>query len=256
MVLHAAALGAAGAVSSAAVLSPRLAIMAQEGQASSIVLLAAAAPADVEPRLEPLAAVEPSASDPAALELSAMATAEQLIELLPGLGPMPDPRSDRSDPEHPAPELAAIEAAERLMPATETPLADRIASAAVVHVPPVPVAPEPQVPNLPPAHEGSAFVEAEPMADRNAPPEYPPRARVEGHEGVVKIRVEVAADGSVVGAEIVEACAFPELNRAALRAVRSWWFRPAERRGVAVADVVTVPIVFRLRREGVEGGRT
>jgi protein TonB len=91
----------------------------------------------------------------------------------------------------------------------------------------------------------SAFVDASPCAD-NPPPDYPPSERARGHEGTVLITVNVDARGDVVDVALRQGSPHPGLNRAALRAVRSWKFDPARRDGIAVEGRIDVPVVFRL----------
>ena len=80
----------------------------------------------------------------------------------------------------------------------------------------------------------------------NPPPVYPLIARRRGMEGVVLLRVLVAADGRVTEVEIAEGSGFAVLDQSALEAVRGWHFRPASRGGRAVEARVEVPIRFSL----------
>jgi TonB family protein len=78
-------------------------------------------------------------------------------------------------------------------------------------------------------------------------PEYPKaelKARVEGK---VLIEVMVKADGSVVGATVVEGIeGHPDMDRAAVDAVTKWRFEPATADGVPVDMKINIPIEFRL----------
>jgi len=56
--------------------------------------------------------------------------------------------------------------------------------------------------------------------------EYTHAARAEGIEGKLKLKLTVAADGSVMNVEILSSVS-PELDAAAVAAVRQWRFRPA-----------------------------
>jgi TonB family protein len=53
-------------------------------------------------------------------------------------------------------------------------------------------------------------------------PEYPGRERSMRSEGVVYIRVTIGADGAVASAAVAKSCGYPNLDRAALEAVRKW----------------------------------
>ena len=92
----------------------------------------------------------------------------------------------------------------------------------------------------------AAFVEARALGDENEPPRYPRRARRLGHQGTVLVAVLVAADGRLLEASLARPTRYPELNREALRAVRTWRFEPALRHGEAIAAHTEVEVVFQL----------
>ena len=64
--------------------------------------------------------------------------------------------------------------------------------------------------------------------------EYTAAARSEGIEGKLKLKIVVGADGSVLAVEIL-ASVSPELDAAAVAAVKQWRFRPAMACGKPVA---------------------
>jgi protein TonB len=64
--------------------------------------------------------------------------------------------------------------------------------------------------------------------------EYTATARSEGIEGKLKLKVVVGADGSVVSVQVL-ASVSPELDAAAVAAVKQWRFRPAMACGKPVA---------------------
>jgi protein TonB len=131
--------------------------------------------------------------------------------------PVPEPERQAPRPERPVPAL------DRALPASVA--AERIAP------PPAPL------------------VEAEAPAEEihNPPPEYPPLARRRGLEGQALLEITVLPDGLCGEARVVECSGSSLFGEAALAAVRSWRFRPAVRGGQAVAAVVPVRFVFRLR---------
>ncbi|MCL1633548.1 energy transducer TonB [Luteimonas sp. SX5] len=88
--------------------------------------------------------------------------------------------------------------------------------------------------------------EPQPIASASAQPDYPRDAQRRGQSGRVLLRVDVAADGSVANVDFVQRSGTPELDRAAMNAVRKWRFNPARRDGKAVASSVNVPIDFVL----------
>jgi len=87
------------------------------------------------------------------------------------------------------------------------------------------------------------------------PPKYPGFAFEHNLEGLVVLRVDVAADGSVAGAVVERAEPKGVFDQAALDAVQAWKFNPAIKDGKPVAGKVRVPIEFKLdSKEGAEAG--
>jgi len=64
--------------------------------------------------------------------------------------------------------------------------------------------------------------------------EYTAAARAEGIEGKLKLRVVVGADGGVASVEVLSGVS-PELDAAAIAAVKHWRFKPAMACGKPVA---------------------
>jgi TonB family protein len=64
--------------------------------------------------------------------------------------------------------------------------------------------------------------------------EYTAAARADGVEGKLKLRVIVGADGEVVRVEVLSSVS-PELDAAAVAAVKHWRFKPAMACGKAIA---------------------
>jgi TonB family protein len=83
---------------------------------------------------------------------------------------------------------------------------------------------------------------------RKVAPVYPPDALDHQVQGVVKIKIMIAADGHVAQAHIVSG--HPLLIQAALQAVRQWVFQPmgSEDQPIRVATEVEVP--FHLSPNG------
>lgn len=81
----------------------------------------------------------------------------------------------------------------------------------------------------------------------NPKPPYPLLSRRLGEEGMVKLSVLVAADGSVAEVTVAKSSGYPRLDRAALETVQTTWrFAPARADGRPVAARVIVPIEFKL----------
>jgi protein TonB len=69
--------------------------------------------------------------------------------------------------------------------------------------------------------------------------EYTAAARSEGIEGKLKLRITVGADGEVIKVDVLASVA-PELDAAAVAAVRRWRFKPAMMCGKPVAGGVYI----------------
>jgi len=69
--------------------------------------------------------------------------------------------------------------------------------------------------------------------------EYTASARAEGIEGKLKLRLTIGADGQVVNVEVLSAVA-PELDAAAVAAVKLWRFKPAMMCGKPVSGGVYI----------------
>jgi periplasmic protein TonB len=80
----------------------------------------------------------------------------------------------------------------------------------------------------------------------NPTPAYPERARRQGIEGTVLIKISVDGDGAPTGAIIATSSGHDLLDEEALRTVWRWRFRPAVLNGRAVPGLVVVPIIFEL----------
>ncbi len=89
--------------------------------------------------------------------------------------------------------------------------------------------------------------EVEPIA--RVQPDYPPAAARVQEEGTVLVRVEVDANGTPTDVSVARRSGSRELDRAALKAVKQWRFRPAIRDGKPVASVAEVPVEFTLDRQ-------
>jgi len=101
----------------------------------------------------------------------------------------------------------------------------------------------------PPAFEPPVLINAE------SPVNYPRNLFEQQVEGVVILRLYVAADGSVVpeSTRIAEASGYPELDSAALKGVEQMRFAPARRNGQPVGTAFLQPVHFKQPDRG-EGG--
>jgi protein TonB len=80
----------------------------------------------------------------------------------------------------------------------------------------------------------------------NPKPHYPERAREEGREGTVILRVLVDGGGKVGSIEVNRSSGFEAFDRAAIDAVTGWRFSPARYGERRVESWVRIPVVFRL----------
>jgi protein TonB len=78
-------------------------------------------------------------------------------------------------------------------------------------------------------------------------PHYPDSARRQGIQGVTLLEFEVLADGRVGDIQIARSAGHPDLDRAAVEAVKKWRFEPARRGSRPTAVWVTLPVRFELR---------
>lgn len=101
----------------------------------------------------------------------------------------------------------------------------------------------------PPASISTA-VDTSALATINAPiPDYPRIAARNGWEGTVLLRIRVDTRGLPISVEIARSSGHRSLDEAARRHVMArWTFRPAQRAGLPVESIGTVPVAFSLGR--------
>lgn len=87
---------------------------------------------------------------------------------------------------------------------------------------------------------------ARPLGGYQTTPHYPESARREGAEGVVTLRFEVLTSGKVGPVQVQRSAGRPDLDRAAVEAIKTWLFEPARRGKEAVAVWVILPVRFEL----------
>ncbi|WP_020174524.1 energy transducer TonB [Methyloferula stellata] len=78
-------------------------------------------------------------------------------------------------------------------------------------------------------------------------PVYPPAARQAHREGVVLLSVKISAQGAPLDVKLAKSSSFPDLDAAAVAAVRNWQFTPATSDGAAIETTVNLPINFSLK---------
>ena len=87
---------------------------------------------------------------------------------------------------------------------------------------------------------------ARPQGGYQVRPAYPSAPRRLGIQGTTMLRVHVLADGRIGDVLVEHSAAHPDLDQAAMEAVRRWRFEPARRGADAVAMWVLLPVEFRL----------
>jgi protein TonB len=88
---------------------------------------------------------------------------------------------------------------------------------------------------------------ATPSGGYQVRPSYPSTARRLGIEGTSLLRVYVAADGRVTEIQVDQSAGHPDLDRAAVDAVRRWKFEPGRRGSEVIGMWVRLPVQFVLR---------
>lgn len=96
------------------------------------------------------------------------------------------------------------------------------------------------------SREDAGQLDAIPTQIYSPQPLYPPEALQRQVEGRVVLRVEIAADGSVASASVLQSSGHAMLDSAAKQAVLRWRFDPPQRLGVAVRTTIAVPIRFQI----------
>ena len=87
---------------------------------------------------------------------------------------------------------------------------------------------------------------ARPQGGYQVRPAYPSAPRRLGVQGTTMLRVHVLADGRIGDVLVEHSAGHPDLDQAAMEAVRRWRFEPARRGADAVAMWVLLPVEFRL----------
>ncbi len=86
-----------------------------------------------------------------------------------------------------------------------------------------------------------------PIYDKNPPPEYPLIARRKGFQGTVVLEVLVTRNGRVGDLRVFNSSGHKVLDRAAVKSVREWIFRPAIKGNENIEMWVRVPVCFQLK---------
>jgi len=88
---------------------------------------------------------------------------------------------------------------------------------------------------------------ARPLGGYQVRPSYPSTALRQGIQGTTLLRVHVLIDGRVGEVIVQESAGHPDLDQAAIDAVRRWHFDPARRGNDPVTMWVLLPVAFQIR---------
>jgi len=152
------------------------------------------------------------------------------------IAPLPEPLPAGGDGASDMPDAKA--------PPAETEAAPRIVETAPPPAPPT-IAPAPVPSQAAPTVALAPGDRPVPIPGQSPPPNYPPAALRRGDSGTVVVRVEVDAGGAPAGVALVQRSGSRDLDRAAMEAVRSWHFQPAQRDGQAVPGALEIPFDFK-----------
>jgi TonB family protein len=112
--------------------------------------------------------------------------------------------------------------------------------------PPEPVAPPSPRPSPPPppVRVGGDIAQANLIFQSK--PVYPPAARLAGVQGAVVIQAIITSEGTLTDLRVLNAEVHPDLNAAALDAVKQWRYKPTMLNGQPIATITTITVNFSL----------
>jgi len=163
------------------------------------------------------------------------------------------------EPQQPKPEPpppVQVDLAKPALPSVQVPVVKIAQPHVVTHAITTIVAPpRPQTPAAPvvtkPEPPPPAPSPASSIARTHTIPPYPDQARRLGQQGTVRLKIDVATDGSVSDASIVNSSGSDVLDEAAVAWVKDHWrYKPATQDGHAVATSVQAAVVFNLKNAG------
>jgi protein TonB len=94
---------------------------------------------------------------------------------------------------------------------------------------------------------GAIAQSARPQGGYQVRPSYPSSALRQGIQGTTMLKVHVLVDGRVGDVLVQQSAGHPDLDQAAIEAVRRWRFEPARRGSDPVAMWVLLPVQFQIR---------
>jgi len=161
----------------------------------------------------------------------------------------PSPISSPPAPETPAQTVTSAPAATSMTASTEPPAAPGPAAGAPAATGAPSPASTPSVASAPSRDTGSAGTitqSARPHGGYQVRPSYPSSALRQGIQGTTMLKVHVLLDGRVGDVVVQQSAGHPDLDQAAIDAVRRWRFEPARRGNDPVAMWVLLPVQFQI----------
>ncbi len=184
------------------------------------------------PAPEPV--IEPTKTEPLVNDMEAVAEPEPVL-VSKAVAPPPQPK-----PVEPKPITKPVKPVVSKVPVSQpTP---EVAPANVTE-------PAPASPKATASEVVKPLVKAQADYLNNPKPSYPRLSKRMGEQGEVRLRVDIAADGSVTHVALAKSSGFERLDEAAITAVKSWAFKPAKQGDVSVASTVEIPVKFMLEDE-------
>ena len=105
----------------------------------------------------------------------------------------------------------------------------------------------PSTPNRDSGPAGTITQNARPQGGYQVRPSYPSSALRQGIQGTTMLKVHVLIDGRIGDVIVQQSAGHPDLDQAAIDAVRRWRFEPARRGNDPVAMWVLLPVEFQIR---------
>ena len=95
-----------------------------------------------------------------------------------------------------------------------------------------------------PAAQSTPVAPTQPLAVETPPPQYPAELACAGIEGQVGILLTIGVDGIPKNIRVEDSSGHPQLDQAAMDAVKGWKFQPGTSRGEPAETPLRVPVTF------------
>lgn len=212
---------------------------------------AASSPEPIQKKPEPKRAASPAARLARSLAAPLQKVAEAVTPTPPVATP---PVSTPATPEMPPPVASAAPGAGMTAstepvaaPGTSASASAGAGTSAGASAPSAVSAPA-AVASVPSRDSGGAITQsARPQGGYQVRPSYPSSALRQGVQGTTMLKVHVLIDGRVGDVVVQQSAGHPDLDQAAIEAVRRWRFEPARRGSDPVAMWVLLPVQFQIR---------